>query len=163
MYPTTNGVKPRYDGGGTEFGLMHRDLGPGYLMFDIDRMTAQLELQMEMKRENEGWVEFRRYASRVDFVAMFEVKKHRTIHSEKALDPDEANSLARLEMARKMGCRLFVVFATNGRQPFDFYEIDTETGEAGYRGTLDYSTDNRANQCRLFWRDVLGIQRDQFS
>lgn len=163
MYQTTNGVKPRYDGGGTEFGLMHRDLGPGYLMFDIDRMTAQLELQMEMKRENEGWVEFRRRANRIDFVAMFEVKKQRTIHSEKALDPGEANSLARLEMARRMQCRLFVVFATNGRQPFDFYEIDLDTGEAKFRGALDYATEDRVQRCRVFWRDVLGIYRETFN
>jgi len=163
MYSTSNGVKPRYDGGGTEFGLMHRDLGPGYLMFDIDRMTAQVDLQMEMRRENEGFVEFRRRASRIDFVAMFEVKKQRTVHSEKALDPDEANSLARLEMARRMQCRLFVVFATNGRQPFDFYEIDLATGCADYCGTLDYASDNREVRCRTFWRDVLNIQRDTFN
>jgi hypothetical protein len=163
MYAPSNGVKPRFDGGGSEFGLMHRDLPPGYLMFDIDRMTAQLELTMEMRRENEGFVEYRRRANRITFVAMFEVKRHLTQYSEKALDINEANSLARLEMARLLGCRLFVVFATKGQQPFDFYEIDTVAGDPVFVGTLDYSGSDRIERCKLFWSDVLGIQRDRFS
>jgi hypothetical protein len=48
-YNTENGVKPRYDGGGSEFGLLHRELGPGFLMFDIDRLSATVQTDLEMK------------------------------------------------------------------------------------------------------------------
>lgn len=163
MYTTTNGVKPRYDSGGTEFGLMHRDLGPGYLMFDIDRMSAQLELSLEMRRENEGWIEYRRTAKRTTFVALFEVKHCRSQFSEQALNPDDPNSMARFEMAKKLGCRLFIVFATNGRSPFHFYEVSMLTGEPMEVGILNYTPDNRMSQCQAFWREVLGITREQFS
>jgi len=161
QYHTSNGVKPRFDNSGTEFGLMHRDLGRGYSMFDIDRMTAQLDMQIEMRRENEGFIEYRRTAGNINFVALMEVKHRRTKYSEQALDPTEANSMVRLEMARRLGCRLFVVFATNGKQPFDFYEICADTGEAKHAGTLDYTSD-RVHKCRLFWNNILGIQRTEF-
>lgn len=163
IYTTTNGTKPRYDGGGTEFGLMHRDLGPGYLMFDIDRMSAQLDLSLEMRRENEGWIEYRRIATRIAFVALFEVKHSRTQYSEQALNPSEPNSMARFEMAKRLDCRLFVVFATRGQPPFEFYEIDKGSGEPFHVGTLDYTANDRMASCRAFWRDMLGIARDQFS
>lgn len=163
MYPTANGAKPRYDGGGTEFGLMHRDLGPGYLMFDIDRMSAQLELSLEMRRENEGWIEYRRIAKSVAFVALFEVKHARTQYSEQALNPGDPNSIARFEMAKQLGCRLFVVFASCGRPPFEFYEVEMSTGEPVLAGVLDYEPHERVARCRAFWRDVLGITRDQFN
>ena len=115
-----NGVKPRFDGGGTEFGLMHRDLGPGYLMFDVDRISAVLEVGLEMRRENEGFVEYRRKGDAIRFVALFEVKHRRTEYSAAALDKTTSNALARLEMARCMGARLFVVFAMDGKPPFEF-------------------------------------------
>lgn len=158
-YNTSNGAKPRFDGAGTEFGLMHRDLGPSYLMFDIDRMSATIEANLELKREEEGFVEYRRSVNKITFVAMFEVKANRTNYSQSALNPNDSNALARAEMARLIGARLFVVFATNGRQPFDFYEIDTTTREAVHIGTLDYSAPTRSSACQAFWRNVLGIDR----
>jgi len=80
-YGEKNKVKPRFDGKGTEFGLMHRDLGPGFLMFDIDRMSAVLEVNLELKRENEAFVEYRQYGNAINFIAMFEVKaKKPSIH-----------------------------------------------------------------------------------
>lgn len=157
VYETQNGVKPRYDGKGTEFGMMHRDLGPGYLMFDIDAMTARLSMDITMRRENEGFVEYRRRRNGIEFIAMFEVKASRTTRALEALDPNAANSMARLEMARKLNCRLFVVFGTNGVQPFTFYEVNTTTGDAEEVGTLDYNGD-RTKAAIDFWRDVLQIQ-----
>jgi len=154
-----NGVKPRFDNGGSEFGLMHRGLGPGYLMFDIDRMYANVEVEISLRREDEGFVEYRRHKNSIEFVAMMEVKKHRTSNSEQALNKDNTNSLARIEIARRLGCRLFVVFATNGRQPFTFYEIDTESGDYIEVGTLDYENGNRDECVKAFWRDVLQITR----
>jgi len=156
-YPTSNGVKPRYDSGGTEFGLMHRDLGSGYWMFDIDRVFANVEFEISMKRENEAFVEYRRRGNRIDFVALMEVKHKQTDYSMLALSITDANSYARLEMARRLGCRLFVVFATNGRQPCTFYEIDTSTNECTEVGTLTYDHTNREECVSVFWRDVLRI------
>ncbi len=158
LQPETN-VKPRYDGKGTEFGLMHRQLGPGYLMFDIDRMFATVQMDLALKKEDEGWVEYRVRNDAVTFIAMMELKKHRTEHSEKALDSKEANSRARLEIARRLGCRLFVVFGTNGRQPFDFYEVNTSDGEAIHVGTLCYENGNGTQAWRDFWSDTLRISK----
>lgn len=155
-----NGVKPRYDGGGTEFGLMHRDLGPGYLMFDVDRISAVLEVGLELRRENEGFVEYRRKGDEVRFVALFEVKHRRTEYSEAALDKTTSNAMARLAMARCMCARLFVVFATDGKPPFNFYEVDTETGDPVLAGTLTYTPQTRAAELSAFWNNVLRIPRD---
>jgi len=160
-YDTSNGVKPRYDGGGSEFGSMHRDLGPGMYMFDIDRLSGNMstDIDFELRRENEGFVEYRIKSQVVKFVALFEIKAHKTKHALEALDSSNANSRARSAMAQMLKCRLFVVYATNGKQPFEFYEINTETGEAQSLGALSYDVESRQNECQRFWRDVLGIAR----
>lgn len=159
-YVTSNGAKPRYDGNGTEFGLAHRDLGPGYLMLDIDRLSAKVEMDLEIRRENEGFIEYRRVMDRIVFVALFEVKAVKTEYSQAALNPRETNSLARLEIARRLGSRLFVVFATRGGPPFEYWEINTDTGDACKCGVLNYTSVDRAERIRKFWRDVLHILRD---
>lgn len=153
----SNGVKPRFDRGGTEFGLMHRDLPPGYLMFDIDRLHARCSVDLSLKRENEGFVEYRRKNGRIEFIALMEVKQHRTPNSERALNTGDANAMARIEMARRLGCRLFVVFATSGRQPFEFYEFDVDNGNPFHVGTLRYGSDGREEAVRRFWTEVLRI------
>ena len=156
-YSTLNGAKPRYDGKGTEFGLMHRDLGPGFLMFDIDRLSAVIEVNLELKRENEGFVEYRHTCDGINFVAMFEVKAHKTKYSLEALDLSKSNSLARAEIARRLECRLFVVFGTNGKQPFEFFELF----DNGFilAGTLEYDESNRMEQVKKFWNETLRIEK----
>lgn len=158
-YPTSNGVKPRYDNSGTEFGLMHRDLGAGYWMFDVDRVYASVEFEIAMRKENEAFVEYRRNGKRIDFVALMEVKHRRSEFAEQALNATDYNSYARLAMAQRLGCRLFVVFATDGKQPFTFHEIDTVTGESTEVGTLTYGPTDRQARTVTFWRDVLGIEK----
>jgi len=157
-YSTVNGVKPRYDNGGTEFGAMHRDLGPGYWMFDIDRMSAAVEMDLELRRQNEGFVEYRINRDVVSFAAMFEVKGHKTGRALEALDENDANYKARLAMARKLECRLFVVFATSGGQPFEFWEISTDDGSRSCIGILAYQADERVEKTRAFWRDCLKLR-----
>ena len=152
-------VKPRFDGGGTEFGLAHRDLPSGYCMFDIDGMRATLELDVRMKREDEGFVEYRRKKNSVEFVAMFEVKHRKTRFSIKALDPRDASSLARIEMARKLGCRLFVLFACDGQPPFEVWEINTQTSECNQLDNLSYTPSNRKKVMNQYWSQVLDIRR----
>lgn len=156
---TENGAKPRFDGKGTEFGLMHRDLGRGFNMFDIDRLYAFMHVQAVISGENSGFVEYRLRGQLVEFPAMFELKHDRTHHSEMALSVDDPNAIARAEMARRIGARLFVVFQTAGKQPMDFYEIDTASREPTFKGTLDYTSDTKAEAVKTFWRDVLNIYR----
>ena len=160
-YNTSNKVKPRYDNGGTEFGDMHRDLGPGMYMFDIDRLSGNMstDIDFELRRENEGFVEYRIKSQVVKFVALFEIKAHKTKHALEALYSSNANSRARSAMAQMLKCRLFVVYADNGKQPFEFHEINTETGGARLLGVLSYDAESRQGDCQAFWRDVLGIAR----
>jgi len=159
VYNTANGVKPRYDNGGTEFGAMHRDLGPGYYMFDIDRMSAIIETQLEWRRQNQGFIEYRIVKDNVIFTALLELKGHKTKWSLEALNNKTANSRARLAMAQALKCRLFIVFATYGKQPFEFWEIDTTNSESKLIGTLSYSNGDRMEQVRRFWRDCLGLYK----
>jgi hypothetical protein len=158
IYNTKNGVKPRYDGGGSEFGLMHRDLGPGYLMFDVDRMSACLSVDLELKRANTGFIEYRRNNG-INFVAVFEIKYAKIGRALEALDMEKSNTMAQIEMARRLDARLFSVFATDGVQPFEFWEYVEFPGEFQLIGTLDYDATDRTERVRDFWRDVLGIER----
>jgi hypothetical protein len=138
---------------------MHRDLGPGYCMFDIDRMSAVIEVGLELKRENEGFVEYRHEQSNIVFVALMEVKREKTPRSMEALDKNKSTSRARLAMAQKLDCRLLVVYATNGTQPFEFYEVDTTSGDYALAGTLSYTLEERSEAVRSFWNNVLEIRR----
>ncbi len=157
IYNTPNGVKPRFDGGGSEFGLAHRDLGQGYLMFDIDRMTASVEVALELRRKEEGFIEYRHEYGDVKFIALYEIKGNRTEFSEQALNIDKSSTKAMIAMARRLESRLFVVFATNGKQPFDFYEFDTSEQCFIPVGHLCYEAENRAEAVREFWQNVLHI------
>lgn len=159
-YQTANGVKPRYDGQGTEFGAMHRDIGPGQLMFDIDGLSATVEMQLELRRQNEAFVEYRFIDDDlVEFTALFELKRNKSQYTIQALDSKDANSVARRAMARKLEARLFVVFATNGKAPFDFHEIDTTTGYSHPIGILYYDENNRPEKVKDFWINVLKLKK----
>lgn len=157
-YDTPNGVKPRRDGGGSEFGLMHRDLGPGYLMFDIDRMTARLSVDLELKRADTGFIEYRRNNG-IEFVAIFEIKHTKIGLAMEALDVDNSNTMAQIEMARRLGARLFSVFATNGHQPFEFYEYLPFSRQFELVDVLDYDKANRVERVQAFWHDILRISK----
>ena len=160
-YDTANGVKPRYDGGGTEFGAMHRDLGPGMLMFDIDGMHVRTETDLVVRNQNGVFLEYRLTRDAVKFVAIFEYKREKTASTLKALDArNDANSMARLAMARALGARLFVVYGTQGKQPFDFYEINIGDGTYSHSGTLYYDGEkDRPEKSTQFWKEALGITR----
>jgi hypothetical protein len=157
-YDTKNGVKPRFDNGGSEFGLAHRDLGAGYLMFDIDRMSAVIEVDLELKRKETGFVEYRNNKG-IMFIALFEIKAKKTEYSLQAMNPLISNTMATIEMARKLECRLFVVYGTENKQPFEFYEYFPDKNEFIYSGTLDYNSDNRTENIKEFWTNVLNIRR----
>lgn len=157
-YTTQNKVKPRFDNGGSEFGLAHRDLGPGFLMFDIDRMFATIEVDLEMKRKETGFIEYRNNNG-ITFVALFELKAKKTDYSLQAINPEISNTLATIEMAKKLECRLFVVYGTDNRQPFEFFEYFPEENVFYSVGILDYQSDNREKKIKDFWTHVLKIRK----
>ena len=157
-YDTPDGVKPRYDGGGSEFGLVHRKLGPGYLMFDVDRMSACMSIDLELKRADTGFVEYRRNNG-IQFIAVFEIKYKKIGRAMEALDTENSNTMAQIEMAKRLEARLFSVFATNGKQPFEFWEYLPAADSFEMVGVLDYDGTNRTESVQVFWRDVLHITR----
>jgi hypothetical protein len=128
-----SGTKPRFDGSGSIFGDLHRELPPGVCMFDIDRLDINMALTI--RRENEVFVEYHHENNGITFTALFEVKfKFNT----KSLDKNNSLNLARLEMAKKLGCRLFVVFRTLGQLPLEFFEVNLNSGNASHVYTLTY-------------------------
>lgn len=61
-------------------------------------------------------------------------------------------------MCKLLGARNFVVFQTNGKKPFFFYEIDVVTKEVISENTLDYDDDRKKEAWLNFWRNVLKIK-----
>ena len=158
IYQPESGSKPRYDNGGSEFGRIHRELPSSFTMFDIDRLQASFSGTIKLRRENEGFVEYRHVTDTdIKFVALFEIKAHKTVSTLKALDSTSTVGLARLRMAQLLGCRLFVVYGIYNKQPFDFYEINTFSGENKLIGTLRYENGNAKKSVEDFWFNVLGI------
>lgn len=158
-YNTKNKVKPRFDNGGSEFGLAHRDLGPGYLMFDIDKMSAKVELNLELHRKETGFVEYRHNKDEIKFVALFEIKHKRTPYSLAAVNPENSSTLATIEMAKKLGCRLFVVYGNENKPPFEFNEYFPDNNQFEFIGELKYQPETREQNIKKFWKEVLKIDR----
>jgi len=150
-----SGTKPRFDGKGSLFGDIHRELPPGTCMFDIDRMLINMETELWLQRENTCFVEYRQKAENISFVAVFETK-HK--YSDKAFDLDISSNRARLAMSRQLGCRLFIVFYSEGLAPLDFYEINIDTGKESHAYHLIYDKENRAEKVRECWK-ALGLAK----
>jgi len=151
-------VKMRFDGRELEgFANMHRQLSNKELMFDVDRVFADIKFDMSMRKENELFVEYNIRNQQIVFKALFEVKHKKTKHSLDALDPSTANSLARKEMCRSLGARLFVVYQTNGKKPFEFHEIDTSNGNVIATNILDYDYGQEKIAWQTFWRNTLRL------
>lgn len=157
IYPTRNGVKPRFDGHGSEFGSMHRELGPGFLMTDIDRVDVDVAFSIE--HENTHFYDYRIVFGRTRVVAVYEVKAHKTPYAEAEAYGNTANAKARRDIAFQLNARYLVVFATNNQQPFEYNEVDTISGAHWTLGVLDYTDANMAEAAQRFYRDVLGIRR----
>lgn len=151
-------VKIRFDGKDpTGFASMHRNLSNRELMFDVDRVYADITFNMQMKKENELFVEYNIKNNNVVFKALFEVKHMKTLSSIEALDKTKANSRARAEMCRRLGARLFVVYQTKGTHPFEFNEIDVDSGEVLETNILNY-VQGKEKECWLdFWKNTLRL------
>lgn len=162
-----NGVKPRYDGGGTEFGKIHRFLGKEFAMFDVDKMSISITVDLELKNDNELFYEYKTNfnTGKVEFRALFELKYEDTPYVKKALEcplgsPTYAQWMAcnRLSAGQKNRCRYFIVIAFKGGRPFHFYEIDAN-GEKQDKGVLNYAwdEDDGKEEVKRFWEDDLGL------
>jgi hypothetical protein len=149
-------VKIRYDGKGSEFGDMHRKL-PSYCgMFDIDRMSAVATIHLELKNQDVGFIEYRTNFedNSIKFVAMFEVKYKDSEHVQKAMQVKTGTSVfAQVKMAETLNCRYFMVIATEGKNPFTFYE---HLKDEGFKeiGILDYDNNNKEFMVRRFWNEI---------
>jgi hypothetical protein len=149
-------VKPRYDGKGTEFGLIHREL-PGYLvMFDIDKMKSTINL--DLNYENSLWIEgspnFKN--ATMQFTAIFDLKYKETERlTDERITMKVGTSLWALrKMAEQLKCRLFLVYQTNGKQPFHFYQADNFGIEWIDRGWLEYNETNKKEKITEFWKKI---------
>jgi len=144
-------TKPRFDGKGTLFGDIHRDLPSGICMLDIDRMTAIITQELWLKKEEELFIEYRHIDETIKFVAIFEIKYK---YVDEAFDPTVSCNRARMAMAKQLNARLFVVVQSNGKPPLQFYEIDTITGIAMLKYTLNYSNENRKEAVEKCWQEL---------
>ena len=154
------GNKPRYDGGGTEFGLIHRELPRGCGMFDLDRVSARAEMHLELRAANVGFIEYRTDFNTATYTypALFEVKHKHSATVEKCLSmtPGQATA-AQHYMSKLLGARFFLVVATNGQQPFTFYELTTgKPHKIGVLNYFDRDVDGK-DAINTFWKDVLKL------
>ena len=157
----SNEVKPRYDHKGSEFGAIHRQLPIKCGMFDIDRMSATAVINLELKHQDVGFLEYRTDFdnSNITWKALFEIKYKDSQFVQKAIECNIGTATwAQMKMCERLGCRYFIVVANYGKQPFTFYEIlDSQkyrlTGELDY---IDRYTDGKENII-YFWHDVLKL------
>lgn len=150
----TNGVAARRDGQGSLFGNMHREeLGKQYGMFDIDALSAEARLALELTKEEIGFIEYRTYFNPADvrFVALFEVKFRDSDRVQEAMKcPVGSATFAQKIMAKRLGARYFFIIQSGGQLPFKFVEI-TDTG-CEVKGTLC----KREEMC-YFWECILKL------
>lgn len=152
-------VKPRYDKKGSEFGMIHRKLPPDICMFDIDQMQGQAIINLEMTRQEIGFIEYKtKNFDNGDIIwkALFELKYKDTDYVREAMKCKIGTAtFAQLKMAEKLECRYFFVIATNGKQPFKFYEYKKNGFE--YVGTLEYDNECTQGKITIFWKNVLKL------
>ena len=154
-----DGVKPRFDGKGSEFGDIHRLLPAECGMFDIDRMKGNITLDIELRKKDTGFIEYRTDFKNltVNFVALFEIKYKWSEYVIRAMECKIGTAtFAQREMCKKLEFYYFIVVADSGRQPFEFFKLD-DTGYETY-GCLEYGDDieERRSAVREFW-GILGL------
>lgn len=150
-----NNVKPRYDGKGSEFGMVHRLLPPKCGMFDIDRMSGNMQLDIELKNTDTGFVEYRTDFNNADvtFTALFEIKYKLSESVQKALECNIGSAtFAQKKMCEKLRCRYFIVVANFGKQPFVFFELVNDA--ILNHGELNYNDDNKMQKINDFWKKL---------
>jgi hypothetical protein len=150
-------VKPRFDNKGSEFGDVHRLLPGNCCMFDIDKMTGTAIVNLELSRQDIGFIEyktnFHNKNNKIEFKALFELKFKDSYYVHEAMKVKIGTStFAQIEMAKKLECRYFFVIATNGMQPFTFYEwINDKFVNVGI---LQYSEYNKKQMINELWKQL---------
>ena len=151
-------VKPRYDNKGTEFGKIHRMLPEKNCMFDIDKMQGQAIVNLEMTKQDIGFIEYKTDFNNCDIKinALFEIKYKNSKYVQEAMKCKIGTStFAQLKVAEKLECRYFFIIATNGKQPFYFYEYKKSKFE--YVGKLEYDNECTQGKITIFWKNVLKL------
>jgi len=149
--------KPRYDNKGSEFGNIHRELPKYCGMFDIDRMSAEANVSLELTKTETAFMEYRTdfNNSSVKFLAMFEVKHKMTDYVKKALGCRVGTSTwAQMQMCKTLKSRYFIVIGNDGKQPFEFHEVNVSTGESKLAYILSYSSDNKKDKITKCWKQL---------
>lgn len=157
MKEYASGSKPRYDGKGSEFGDIHRELPKYCGMFDIDRMSAEANITLELTKTETAFMEYRTdfNNSSIKFLALFEIKFKITDNVKNALDcPVGTSTWAQMQMCKKLNSRYFIVVGTEGLQPFEFYEIDLRDGRSSFVYTLSYSEENKKDKITKCWQSL---------
>ena len=169
---TVGGVKPRYDGEGSEFGALHRLLPAEAALTDIDDVVMVVDGEAVHFDDDELFLEYRVYP-RVYGVALFEYKKARTPRTLKVLNSDDSQHKALLYFAKALRKyeelqgirfylpRLFVIFASNDKPPLDVHEIDTNNDTVQVVGRISYKRSVKGNThvpdakvavCKCWWQ-----------
>jgi hypothetical protein len=152
-----------------EFSEAHYDLPPSYGMFDIDIYQGKwLDIKKVATKTEATYVEYRclKYDNtgnkfdikRFNPIAIFELKHHMTDRVFNSLSlPEGSATWAAFMFSKIMNCRFFMVIATNGSYPFEFYEYN-EYGNYNLSGKLDlYPWEDRQEVINEFWNTKLNI------
>ena len=151
-----NGVKPRFDGKGSEFGNVHRLLPKYCGLFDIDKMKAKAIVDLEVTKQDIGFIEYRTLWDKSDikWMALFEIKHMDTDTVRKLMECKLGTATwAQMKLCQQLNMRYFIVIATEGHRPFEFYEV-FNTGDYKHIGTLDYNNENKAGKINEFWNSI---------
>lgn len=169
-----NGVKPRFDGKGTEFGKMHRWVGKEYGMTDIDYCDMSsiievfnkcIETRIDPYTENKLFIEYKTIWSKTmtethkpKYNAIFDLKYDFSQNVHDKIKCKVSTSIwLQYEMAKTLQSRFFIVYENKGIQPFDFFEFK-DRNKLEYVGTLSYHDDKDGPAKAIdFWKNFLKL------
>ncbi len=132
-------------------------------MFDVDRMTAVAQVNLELTKQDVCFFEYRTdfNKSSCEIKAMFEIKNKRTHFVEENMKAKIGSAVwAQIQLCKKIGCRYFFVISDSfegGKQPFSFYEYDFSFMSFKNIGVLDYDKDNKLEKVNHFWKNILKL------
>lgn len=146
-------TKIRVHGEGSEFGNMHLMLPSNYSMFDLDRLKARITFDLDLSNQDTAFVEYRTNYQTMDieFKALFEIRYKDTDYVRNTMKCEIGKSVwAQVQMCKRLGCRFFYVISTDGKQPFDFYELTDMVPV--FVGKLNYTQADKKEKVNEFWK-----------
>lgn len=151
----------RVHGDGNIFAEIHRELGAYRPLTDIDFISGEicsgfLRVGVCDDGENRHYAEYQTDfgAAEARTTAIFDFKFSLTDYVRHSLQPIRTGTSLWFysQIAKQLEARAFVVIATDGNLPLQFYEITS--GQAVYIG--DLITD-QPDSVKAFWRDTLKL------